>query len=107
IQEVAHKFETLLDLVRSGTHAMGPAEVDVVLKGVDLLTLMIRELPARAEGQVGTDVTRRRAELLEAVTAILEGGPSPAVREPAEAAPAAPAPGLQAPAAADRRDDSQ
>jgi len=48
IQEVAHKIETLLDLVRSGKHAMGPAEVDAVLKGVDLLTLMIRELPARA-----------------------------------------------------------
>ena len=106
IQEVAHKLETLLDRVRSGTHAMGPAEVDVVLKGVDLLTLMIRELPARAAGHVGTDVTRRRADLLDVVTALIEGGPSPAVYEPAAVAPAVAAPGAAAPKV-DRRDDNQ
>jgi two-component system chemotaxis sensor kinase CheA len=106
IQEVAHKLETLLDRVRSGTHAMGPAEVDVVLKGVDLLTLMIRELPARAAGQVGTDVTSRRADLLDVVSALIESGPSPAVHEPAAAAPAVAASGLPAPRA-DGRDDNQ
>ena len=106
IQEVAHKIETLLDLVRSGKHAMGPAEVDVVLKGVDLLTLMIRELPARAAGQVGTDVTRRRADLLDVVTVLIEGGPGPEQFELAAAIPSAPVAGTPA-AKGDRRDDNQ
>ena len=51
IQEFAHKVETLLDLARSGKHPMGPAEIDLVLKAVDLLTLIVKELPARAAGQ--------------------------------------------------------
>jgi two-component system chemotaxis sensor kinase CheA len=105
IQEVAHRLETLLDLARSGKHPLGPAEVDVVLKSVDLLTLMIRELPARAAGQVGTDVSRRRRELLEMVNALIAGGPA------ADAQPAAAAPHEAAvPAAAvrkERRDDAQ
>ena len=105
IQEVAHRLETLLDLARSGKHPLGPAEVDVVLKSVDLLPLMIRELPACAAGQVGTDVSRRRRELLEMVNALIAGGPA------ADAQPAAAAPHeAAAPAAAvrkERRDDAQ
>ena len=106
IQEVAHKIETLLDLVRSGKHAMGPAEVDAVLKGVDLLTLMIRELPARAAGHVGTDVTRRRADLLDFVTILIEGGPGLEQFEPAAAIPSAPVAGIPV-AKGDRREESQ
>jgi len=41
IEEFAHKIETLLDLARSGKHAIGPSEIDLVLKTVDLLKLII------------------------------------------------------------------
>jgi len=106
IQEVAHKFETLLDLVRQGQHPMGPSEVDVVLRSVDLLTLMIRELPARAAGQVGTDVSQRRAGLLDMVSRIIDGAKEPELSEPAAFAPASPALGSAA-GKSDRRDDGQ
>ena len=108
IQETAHEIETLLDLARSGKHAMGPAEVDVVLKAVDLLTLMIRELPARAAGQVGTDVSQRRTDLLAVVRVLIAGGPAPDAEEDAAEAPAAPASLPKGPGSkGDRRDDSQ
>jgi two-component system chemotaxis sensor kinase CheA len=91
IQEVAHSLETLLDLVRSGKHPLGAAEVDVVLRGVDLLTVMISELPARATGRVGTDVSRRRRDLLGQVKALLDARPGASANE-AVAAPQAAAP---------------
>src|SRR5687768_6939802 len=47
IEAFAHKLETLLDLARSGSHAMGQAEIEVVLGAVDALTVMVKELPAR------------------------------------------------------------
>ena len=71
IQEFAHKVETLLDLARSGKHPMGPAEIDVVLKTVDLLKLIIDELPARAAGKPTTDVSARRRELMDRVDALI------------------------------------
>jgi two-component system chemotaxis sensor kinase CheA len=76
VQEVAHKVENLLDLARSGKHAMGPEEVDVVLKAVDLLTVMIQELPSRVEGRPGTDVSSMRTALLVRVDALVAGGSS-------------------------------
>ncbi|HYM24868.1 MAG TPA: chemotaxis protein CheA [Vicinamibacterales bacterium] len=89
IQEVAHRVETLLDLVRSGRRRIERADIDVVLEAVDLLTLMIRELPSRAAGHPGADVTARRAQLVAAVEARLEAGVS---EEPAaQSAQAAPA----------------
>jgi two-component system chemotaxis sensor kinase CheA len=92
IREFAHHLETLLDLVRSGKHAMGTAEVEVVLGSVDLLALIIRELPARAAGQAGTDVSQRRAELLDAVAALIAGGEAHAASPPVAAAGATAAP---------------
>ncbi len=95
IQAVAHKVETLLDLARSGQHALGPAEIDVVLKAVDLLTLMAQDLPIRVAGGPATDVAARRQALMGAVDALIAGGspdpPSPVTDEghgptPAEAA---------------------
>jgi two-component system, chemotaxis family, sensor kinase CheA len=74
IQEFAHKVETLLDLARSGRHQLRAADFDLVLKAVDLLTVMIRELPARAEGQRGTDVSARRRHLMETVDALIARG---------------------------------
>jgi len=92
IQEFAHKVETLLDLARSGKHPMGPAEIDVVLKTVDLLKLVIDELPARAAGRPTTDVSARRRALMDRVDALITGstpppsqaaGPAAAARAPA------------------------
>ncbi len=77
VQEVAHKVETLLDLARSGKHAIRAAEIDVVLRAVDLLTLMIRELPAQAAGQPGTNVDERRRLLMADVDALIAGGSEP------------------------------
>ena len=86
IQEFAHKIETLLDLARSGKHPMGPAEIELVLKTVDLLKLIIDELPARAAGKPTTDVSARRRELMERVDALIAGSAS----APAHTAPLAP-----------------
>jgi two-component system, chemotaxis family, sensor kinase CheA len=72
VQEVAHRVENLLDLARSGRHPMGAAEIDVVLRAVDLLTLMIQELPGRVAGEPGTDVSARRLALMTAVDALAE-----------------------------------
>jgi two-component system chemotaxis sensor kinase CheA len=77
IQEFAHKVETLLDLARSGKHPMGPTEIDVVLKTVDLLKLIIDELPARAAGKPTTDVSARRRELMDRVDALIAGSTPP------------------------------
>jgi two-component system chemotaxis sensor kinase CheA len=77
IQEFAHKVETLLDLARSGKHRMGPTEIDVVLKTVDLLKLIIDELPARAAGRPTTDVSARRRELMDRVDALIAGSTPP------------------------------
>src|SRR5258705_3026522 len=71
IQEFAHKVETLLDLARSGKHPMGPVEIDLVLKTVDLLKLIIDELPARAAGKPITDVSVRRRDLMDRVDALI------------------------------------
>ena len=71
IQEFAHKIEMLLDLARSGKHPMGPTEIDLVLKTVDVLKLIIDELPARAAGKPTTDVSARRRELMDRVDALI------------------------------------
>src|SRR5262245_37736988 len=81
IQEFAHKVETLLDLARSGKHPMGPVEIDIVLKTVDLLKLIIDELPARAAGKPTTDVSARRRELMDRVDALI-AAPAPAPSAP-------------------------
>jgi two-component system chemotaxis sensor kinase CheA len=86
IQEFAHKVETLLDLARSGKHPIGPAENDVVLKTVDLLKLVIDELPARAAGKPITDVSARRRELMDRVDALITGS----AQQSAQSAPPAP-----------------
>src|SRR5579862_5791712 len=91
IQEVAHRVETLLDLGRSGQRRVDRADIDVVLQAVDLLTIMIRELPSRAAGHAGTDVTERRTQLMNAVDARLAATP-PDPEDPAAAAIAAAVP---------------
>jgi two-component system, chemotaxis family, sensor kinase CheA len=109
IQAVAHKVETLLDLARSGQHALGPAEVDVVLKAVDLLTFMAQELPVRVAGGPATDVGERRQALVDAVDRLIAGGgPEPTVPVKDNATPAAAAsPAWEDPAPKRRWDDGQ
>ena len=65
VQEVAHRVENLLDLARSGRHTMGPADVDVVLRAVDVLTSMIRDVGARLAGQPRTDLAPVAQALIE------------------------------------------
>ncbi len=54
VQEFAHRVENLLDLVRSGQHKVGPAEVDVILRAVDVAKMMIGSLALQLKGQPGT-----------------------------------------------------
>ena len=66
VQAVAHKVENLLDLGRSGKHAIGLAEIDIILKAVDVVTAMIHGLKPifdtfksqslMAQGLTGADV---------------------------------------------------
>ena len=90
IQEVAHKVETLLDLARSGRRRIDRADIDVVLQAVDLLTIVIRELPSRAAGHPGTDVAQRRLQLMDAIDARLDATPPDQPEPSAPSSPGAP-----------------
>ena len=70
VETFAHKLETLLDRARSGLHPIGPVEIELVLKAVDLLRLMVKDLPARAAGQAATDVSSRCEALMADVDAV-------------------------------------
>ena len=76
IQEFAHTVETLLDLARAGKRPLGPSEIDLVLQTVDVLTLMVNALPARAAGQPATDLSARRRELMARVELMIADGPA-------------------------------
>jgi two-component system chemotaxis sensor kinase CheA len=69
IQELAHHVENLLDLARSGRHAMGAPEIDAVLEAVDLLTTMVQALTPRMAGQPAPDVRHE----CRALSALIEG----------------------------------
>ena len=95
VQEVAHRVETLLDLARSGTHAMGPSEVDVVLRAVDVLGAMIRDVRARLAGKPAADLAPVAQALMASLDMLIEKGPraKPGKRgNPARASAPAPAP---------------
>jgi two-component system, chemotaxis family, sensor kinase CheA len=103
VQELAHCVESLLDLARAGTHAMGPDEFDIVLRAVDLLTIMMRELPERVATGAPSSVTARRDALMEAVDALIAGGSSALAAPEAEPMVPAGAPGAAGPGIAARR----
>src|SRR5688500_18177202 len=95
IQDVAHKVESLLDLARSGQLTLGTTAIDVVLKSVDLLTVMIQDLPSRLAGKSATDVSAQRAQVVETLDALIasqaagQAAGQAAAEEPSiEAAPA-------------------
>ena len=73
VQEVAHRVENLLDLARSGRRTMGPADVDVVLRAVDVLTSMIRDVGMRLSGQPGADLAPVAQALIESVEMLIAG----------------------------------
>jgi two-component system chemotaxis sensor kinase CheA len=84
VQELAHCVESLLDLARAGKYTMGPDEFDVVLRAVDLLTIMMQELPERVASGRPSALHARREALMDAVEALIAGG--------ADRAPAPPPP---------------
>jgi two-component system chemotaxis sensor kinase CheA len=73
VQEVAHRVENLLDLARSGRRTLKPADVDVVLRAVDVLTSMIRDVGARLAGQPGADIAPVAQALIESVEILIAG----------------------------------
>jgi len=92
VQEVAHKVENLLDLARSGRRTLGPADVDVVLRAVDVLTSMIRDVGVRLSGQPGADLAPVALALTKSVDMLISGpvdihveAPSASATEPARA----------------------
>jgi two-component system chemotaxis sensor kinase CheA len=94
VQEVAHRVENLLDLARSGRHTMGAADVDVVLRAVDVLTSMIRDIGARLKGQAPTDLEPAAQALIVAVDRCIEGESTAPVADRAEARGEVTAPSL-------------
>ena len=74
IEGFAHRLETLLDLARSGAHRLGASEIELVLEAVDLLQIMVQDLPARAAGRPGTDLGARRQAVIEAVDRLMTAG---------------------------------
>ena len=54
VERVAHKVENLLDLARSGKIRVGAPEVDLVLRAVDVLTMMIGDVGHRLAGRPRT-----------------------------------------------------
>jgi two-component system chemotaxis sensor kinase CheA len=96
VQEVAHHVENLLDLARSGKHTMSAADVDVVLRAVDVLSSMIRDVGVRLKGQPGTDLEPDAQSLIEAVERCIAGEETAVEADVAEAprAHAAPSPAV-------------
>jgi two-component system, chemotaxis family, sensor kinase CheA len=99
IQDVAHKVESLLDMARGGQLTLGTTAIDVVLKSVDLLTVMIQDLPSRLAGKPPTDVSAQRAQVVETLDTLIlahtaghVAGQTAPAEAPAAEAPAAPVP---------------
>ena len=74
VQQFAHTVESLLDRCRSGKHRVGSAEIDVVLKAVDLMTALINDLTARAAGKPGHPYRVERLALMAAVEEVIASG---------------------------------
>jgi two-component system chemotaxis sensor kinase CheA len=74
VQGLAHKVENLLDRCRSGQHAVGSSEIDIVLRSVDLITAMLNDLSARSAGKPGRHLRAERLALIKAVEQLIETG---------------------------------
>ncbi len=73
VGELAHKVENLLDLCRSGRHALGALEIDAVLEAVDVLTALIVDAQARLNGEPGANLEPRRTSLMDRTDALVAG----------------------------------
>jgi two-component system chemotaxis sensor kinase CheA len=103
IQEVAHRVESLLDLARSGEHTMRPADVDVVLRAVDVVSAMMRDIGARLKGQGPEDLAPAVHALMEVVDRCIAGAGSDTPASTSDSAPDAP---VGSAAASTRGDDN-
>jgi two-component system chemotaxis sensor kinase CheA len=99
VQEVAHVVENLLDLGRSGKHAIAQAEIDVILRAVDVVTAMIGELKRRVDGEPARNMTAEATALMAAVEQVIAAGAAAAAEVPAVVAPEPAAAAAEAPAA--------
>jgi two-component system chemotaxis sensor kinase CheA len=97
VERVAHKVENLLDLARSGRIQVGETAVDLVLRAVDVLSLMINDVGQRRAGRPRQATGAEAATLVQQVEQLiamqLEGGsavPAPVVEMPEIAASVAP-----------------
>ena len=67
VERVAHKVENLLDLARSGKIRVGAPEVDLVLRSVDVLTMMIHDVGHRLAGRPRTSYGTEAVTLVQQV----------------------------------------
>ncbi|MDE3155284.1 MAG: Hpt domain-containing protein, partial [Acidobacteriota bacterium] len=86
VQELAHTVEDLLDRCRSGRHRAGAAEIDIILRAVDLLTSMIQDLQERLAGRPGRQAGAGRRALMSEVERLLAGAAVAAPARPAAVA---------------------
>ncbi len=87
VQQFAHTVESLLDRCRSGRHPVGPDEIDIVLKSVDLLTALINDIASRAGGGPGRALRADRIALASRIEALIaSGGHAAGAPTPAPAA---------------------
>ena len=73
VERVAHKVENLLDLGRSGKIQVGPPEVDLVLRAVDVLSLMIGDVGQRLAGRPRNATGVEAANLVQEVAHLIAG----------------------------------
>ena len=73
VERVAHKVENLLDLARSGRVQVGETEVDLVLRAVDVLSLMINDVGQRLAGQPRKATGAESLSLVQQVERLIAG----------------------------------
>jgi len=85
VERVAHKVENLLDLARSGKIRVGAPEVDLVLRSVDVLTMMIHDVghrlaggPRTSNGTEAVILVQQVEDLIAAQLEALADGPAAA-----------------------------
>lgn len=73
IQDVAHSVEDLLDAVRAGTLQVGLADVELLLRSVDLLSTMVTDLGRRLSGHSPANLDDVQAQLTNALDRRVSG----------------------------------
>jgi len=73
LQHFTHHFETLLDQVRSGDHAMTPGLVSVLLAGFDMLSDHVAAIGGEAPTPDDADVLKRLQDVSSGTPAVEEG----------------------------------